>query len=176
MKTINYLTILVSILFYSSGFSQNDSISVVNKSDVMSFHKRIFQLPVDTIIDSTSIYKLLYSSGKEWSTGLNNPNHKKKYKSKHNFAYFTTSKVPMIRILTFPKPYKDTTYHFLNTGIVSSNKDNLFKILKKRKFDDNSLTGIISLGGKYLLVAKKTTYIGNHSWSSTKYLYYEKIE
>lgn len=176
MKTIHSLTILVSILFYSSGFSQNDSLSVVYKSDIKSFHKRIFQLPVDAIIDSTAIYRLHYSSGKGWTQGPDNPNHKKKYKSKHNFASFACRKVPMIEILTYPMPLEDSTYLFLNTQIVSSRKDNLYKTLKKRKFDNEVMTGIISLGGKYLLVAKKTTYIGNSSWSVTQYLYYEKIE
>lgn len=176
MKTKYQLIIPILIFFCSNGFSQKDSLTIVNKTEVRNYHKKIFQLSVDTTIDSTSVYTLRYSYRKGWTMGPNNPNHNKKYKSKNFSEYLGCRKVPMTRILTSPMPYKDSTYLPLNARIASSRKDVIYKILKKRKFDDSGLTGIISLGGKYLLVARKTTYIGNTSWSGIEYLYYEKEE
>lgn len=179
MKAIKFLTILASIFLYLSGFSQSDSLSAVNKSEVKRFHKKIFQLPVDKTIDSMSTYTLRYSFAKGWKQGPNNPNHNKEYKSKYAVKSSAQRKIPVIDFLTYPSPPEGSsqeTYLFVKAEIASSGKDELYKILKKRKFDNELVTGIVSLGGKYLLVAKKTTYIGNNSWSITEYLYYEKVE
>lgn len=176
MKPKYQLTILFLIFFCSNGFSQKDSLNIVNKKKVNNYHKKIFQFSVDTTIDSTSVYTLRYSFEKGWTKGPNNPNPRKKYKSKHSFSSFASKKVPMTEILTYSMSQEDSSYLFVNTQIVSSRKDDLYKTLKKRRFDNEIVTGIISLGGKYLLVVKKTTYIGNTSWSANEYLYYEKEE
>ena len=176
MKKKISITTLVSILFYLNGVSQNDSVSVVNKSDIKSFHKSIFQLSVDSEIDSSSSYTLRYSFEKGWTQGPNNPNPKKKYKSKHFFESLGSNAVPIARILSYPTTKEDSTDIFLNSLVAYSKKDDIFKNLKKWKFDDDVRVGIISLGSKYLLVAKKTTYMGNTSWSTIEYLYYEKVE
>jgi len=174
MKTKYQLIILILIFFCSNGFSQKDSLTIVSKTEVWNYHKMIFQLSVNPTIDSTSVYTLRYTYEKGWTQGPNNPNQKKKYKSTHSFKSSACKKTSMTEVLTYPMPLEDSIYLFLNAQIVSSRKDDLYKTLKGRTFDNEIVTGIISLGGKYLLVAKKTTYIGNTSWSVIEYLYYEK--
>lgn len=72
--------------------------------------------------------------------------------------------------------FEDSNYLISNTQIVSSGKDNFYKIIERRNFDNEVVTGLVLLGGKYLVAVNKTTYIGNTSWSSIEYAYFEKVE
>lgn len=184
MRTIYLLTTLTFLLFCLSGFSQNDSLSAVSRLEINRFHHKIFKLSVDPLIDSTSFYRLVYSSGKSWSQGPNNPNPRKKYRSKYFRKNYGNKKDPLSQILDFPKPSPVDKHPNLTNGnnlfsrnhIVSSKKEDTYKRLLRKKYDYEFEKSVIFLGGKYLLVAKKMVYRGNTSWGSIQYLYYEKAD
>lgn len=193
----------VSFPLYANGFSQKDSLSVVSKKEVKKFHKMIFDIAVDTILDSSASYKLLYVSYKGWSQGFDNPNPKKKYYSTHNLAY-NKKRVLLSEILKFQVLPKDSIIKlspfdslFLDDNsvkvsidsigsftrlvtlcnVIQSSQDYYFKQLKKSKTFNSPSTFVISFGGKYLFVATPITYIGNwSSWRTVEYHYYQKVE
>lgn len=193
----------VNFPFYSDKFSQKDSVSVVRKKEVKKFHRMIFTLSVDTIIDSSATYKLLYVSAKGWSQGLKHSNPKVKYYSKYNLAFynkllpisdiFRFSVLPkdsIIKLSPFDSLFLDensvegsnasiASYTQLVTScnVIQSSQDYYFKNLKKRKINNLASTFVISFGGKYLFVATPITYIGNwSSWRTVEYHYYQKVE
>lgn len=197
MKAKKYFILLIGIIFCLSGFSQNDSLSVVSKKEITNFHKSIFDLSVDTTIDSTASYKLRYISSNGWSKGPNNPNPKKKYRSK-SFLASDTKSVSIAEIVRFPESTKDTlpglssldslfldqfpakvkkepVVPFLSDYVVYSSQDDFYRKLKNKSFDSQWPKVVVPLGGKYLLVAEKIEYIGNTSWGTVQFLYYEKI-
>ena len=189
MKIKNPLIVLILIFFCSNGFSQNDSLLVVDKKEVKNFHKKIFKLSVDTTIDSAAVYQLRYTSSKGWVQGFNfGTNDKKKYHSGH-FLAFEPKRRPIAEILKFPEPSKDSLFldqtpttiskgeigYISMNQIVQSRQDRLFKELKNKTYDAGR-NGVIFLGGRYLLVVSLDEYIGNSSWSTVKYFYYEIVK
>lgn len=196
-------SIKVSSPLCKKGFSQKDSFSVVNKKVVRNFHRMIFDLAVDTIIDSTATYKLLYVSTKEWSQGFDNPKPKKQYCSKY-YRAFDNKRLLISDALRFQllpedrlrklyptdslfldeisaKISNDSMASFVSLislyAVIQSSHDDYFKELRKPGISNLDPRFVISFGGKYLFVAITTTYVGNSSsWRTVEYHYYQKVE
>ncbi len=191
----------VSFPLYANGFSQKDSLSVVSEKEVKKFHKMIFDIAVDTILDSSATYKLLYVSSKGWSQGFNHSNPKKKYYSNSSQAYHNKLLLisDILKFSVLPKdsikklsPFdslfleensvkvsNDSIASFISLNyIIKSRQDYYFKKLKNKKFNNEGpIRVVISFGYEYLLVVTKMTDIGE--WSSSSggaYHYYQKVE